>query len=91
MTNQRTYADAFTSVFKEEKAFLDFLREREKFIEHSVEKVRELRALIEQTGSKALIEVALSLIHISMCIRDRCCWLLPSCSCRGPCGFRCTG
>ena len=26
-------------------------------IEHSVEKVRELRALIEQTGSKALIEV----------------------------------
>ena len=29
----------------------------QKFIEHSVEKVRELRALIEQTGSKALIEV----------------------------------
>ena len=29
MTNQRTYADAFTSVFKEEKAFLDFLRERD--------------------------------------------------------------
>lgn len=29
----------------------------QKFIEHSVEKVRELRALIERTGSKALIEV----------------------------------
>ena len=29
----------------------------QKFIEHSVEKVRELRALIEQTGSNALIEV----------------------------------
>ena len=29
----------------------------QKFIEHSVEKVKELRALIEQTGSKALIEV----------------------------------
>lgn len=29
----------------------------QKFIEHSVEKVRELRDLIEQTGSKALIEV----------------------------------
>lgn len=27
------------------------------FIEHSIEKVRELRALIERTGSKALIEV----------------------------------
>lgn len=27
------------------------------FIEHSIEKVRELRALIDQTGSKALIEV----------------------------------
>ncbi len=27
------------------------------FIEHSIEKVRELRALIESTGSKALIEV----------------------------------
>ncbi len=27
------------------------------FIEHSVEKVRELKALIEETGSKALIEV----------------------------------
>ena len=26
----------------------------QKFIEHSVEKVRELRALIERTGSKAL-------------------------------------
>lgn len=29
----------------------------QKFIEHSVEKVRELRELIESTGSKALIEV----------------------------------
>ena len=29
----------------------------QKFIEHSVEKVRELRALIDRTGSKALIEV----------------------------------
>lgn len=29
----------------------------QKFIEHSVEKVRELRELIERTGSKALIEV----------------------------------
>ena len=29
----------------------------QKFIEHSVEKVRELRALIERAGSKALIEV----------------------------------
>ena len=29
----------------------------QKFIEHSVEKVCELRALIERTGSKALIEV----------------------------------
>ena len=29
----------------------------QKFIEHSVEKVHELRALIERTGSKALIEV----------------------------------
>ena len=29
----------------------------QKFIEHSIEKVHELRALIEQTGSKALIEV----------------------------------
>lgn len=29
----------------------------QKFIEHSVEKVKELRALIEQTGSKTLIEV----------------------------------
>lgn len=29
----------------------------QKFIEHSVEKVKELRALIEQRGSKALIEV----------------------------------
>ena len=29
----------------------------QKFIEQSVEKVRELRALIERTGSKALIEV----------------------------------
>lgn len=29
----------------------------QKFIEYSVEKVRELRALIERTGSKALIEV----------------------------------
>lgn len=29
----------------------------QKFIEHSVEKVKELRALIQQTGSKALIEV----------------------------------
>ena len=29
----------------------------QKFIEHSVEKVRELHALIERTGSKALIEV----------------------------------
>nr|WP_320057504.1 ribulose-phosphate 3-epimerase [uncultured Bacteroides sp.] len=29
----------------------------QKFIEHSVEKVKELRALIEHTGSKALIEV----------------------------------
>ncbi|WP_321333474.1 ribulose-phosphate 3-epimerase [uncultured Bacteroides sp.] len=29
----------------------------QKFIEHSVEKVKELRELIEQTGSKALIEV----------------------------------
>lgn len=29
----------------------------QKFIEHSVEKVRELRDLIEATGSKALIEV----------------------------------
>ena len=37
----------------------------QKFIEHSVEKVRELRALIERTGSKALIEVD------EMCIRDR--------------------
>ena len=29
----------------------------QKFIEHTVEKVRELRALIDSTGSKALIEV----------------------------------
>ena len=29
----------------------------QKFIEHSVDKVKELRALIEETGSKALIEV----------------------------------
>ncbi len=29
----------------------------QKFIEHSVEKVRELRLLIEETGSEALIEV----------------------------------
>lgn len=29
----------------------------QKFIEHSVEKVRELKALIERTGSEALIEV----------------------------------
>ena len=29
----------------------------QKFIEHSVEKVKELRELIERTGSKALIEV----------------------------------
>ncbi|WP_071147221.1 ribulose-phosphate 3-epimerase [Bacteroides ihuae] len=29
----------------------------QKFIEHSVEKVKELRALIDQRGSKALIEV----------------------------------
>ncbi|MFV0544776.1 MAG: ribulose-phosphate 3-epimerase [Bacteroides sp.] len=29
----------------------------QKFIEHSVDKVRELRALINETGSKALIEV----------------------------------
>ena len=29
----------------------------QKFIEHSIEKVRELRALIDRTGSKALIEV----------------------------------
>jgi ribulose-phosphate 3-epimerase len=29
----------------------------QKFIEHSIEKVRELRRLIESTGSKALIEV----------------------------------
>ena len=29
----------------------------QKFIEHSIEKVRELRCLIESTGSKALIEV----------------------------------
>ena len=29
----------------------------QKFIEHSVEKVRELKSLIERTGSKALIEV----------------------------------
>lgn len=29
----------------------------QKFIEHSVEKVRELKALIERTGSNALIEV----------------------------------
>ena len=29
----------------------------QKFIEHSIEKVRELRELIERTGSKALIEV----------------------------------
>lgn len=29
----------------------------QKFIEHSVEKVRELRRLIDETGSKALIEV----------------------------------
>ena len=29
----------------------------QKFIEHTIEKVKELRALIESTGSKALIEV----------------------------------
>ena len=29
----------------------------QKFIEHSVDKVKELRALIKETGSKALIEV----------------------------------
>ena len=29
----------------------------QKFIEHSIEKVRELRRLIDETGSKALIEV----------------------------------
>lgn len=29
----------------------------QKFIEHSIDKVRELRGLIEETGSKALIEV----------------------------------
>ena len=29
----------------------------QKFIEHTIEKVRELRALIEKTGSKALIQV----------------------------------
>jgi ribulose-phosphate 3-epimerase len=29
----------------------------QQFIDHSIRKVRELRALIEQTGSKALIEV----------------------------------
>lgn len=29
----------------------------QKFIEHSLEKVRELKALIERTGSQALIEV----------------------------------
>ena len=29
----------------------------QKFIEHSLEKERELRELIERTGSKALIEV----------------------------------
>ena len=29
----------------------------QKFIEHSIDKVRELRELIDSTGSKALIEV----------------------------------
>ena len=29
----------------------------QQFIEHTIEKVRELRALIDSTGSKALIEV----------------------------------
>ena len=28
----------------------------QKFIEHTIEKVKELRALIEKTGSKALIQ-----------------------------------
>ena len=29
----------------------------QKFIEHTIDKVKELRALIDSTGSKALIEV----------------------------------
>ena len=45
MTNQRTYADAFTSVFKEEKAFLDFLRERDDRGDWTKRHTRDLRIL----------------------------------------------
>ena len=45
MTNQRTYADAFTSVFKEEKAFLDFLRERDDRGDWTKRHTRDLRVL----------------------------------------------
>ena len=45
MTNQRTYADAFTSVFTEEKAFLDFLRERDDRGDWTKRHTRDLRIL----------------------------------------------
>lgn len=49
MTSQRTYADTFTSRFTEEKAFLDFLREREDRGEWTKRHTRDLRILPLET------------------------------------------
>lgn len=49
MTSQRTYADTFTSMFTEEKAFLNFLREREDRGEWTKRHTRDLRILPLET------------------------------------------
>lgn len=43
MTNSKPYADAFSSAFEEEKAFLDFLRERDDLGGWTKRHIRDLR------------------------------------------------